>query len=309
MVKIALIISGYILLFLQQYIYPISTNIQFITFVIGIILLGVPHGAADLLVATQNADNGTRVFSKLCFFSVYLGRLFLFSAIIWFSPVLGIALFICFAAYHFGETDLYQFKTDTFLGKLFVISYGLVILSVILLHHFEDIKPLFLQFESGKANISIINWIDLYRYTLLSISGILFFTTTFIYFVKNTNSDKNESGYFLIRFALILFILFNLPMLLSFTFYFVIWHSLLSLRNIIHYLRIKDRFSLKTIFKQIIFYSILAICGVIIVGFAGFMFISDTAILGYLFLGLAVLTAPHMQIMHDMYRRVRMNGY
>lgn len=305
MLRIALLISGGILLLLQQFIYPISINIQFISFITGIVLLGVPHGAADLLVATHNADNGKKEFSKLRFLSVYLGRIFLFAAVMWFFPVLGNLLFIFFAAYHFGETDLYQFKTDTLLGKIFVISYGLVILSVIILHHFDDIRLLFLQFESGKENIALINWIDIHRYTLLSISGILFFTATFSYFLKNTNSDTNENGYFLIRLAVILLILFNLPMLLGFTFYFVVWHSFLSLHNIISYLRNKNRFSKDTITKQIIFYSLLAISGIVLAGLMGFMFISHTATMGYLFLGLAVLTAPHMQIMHEMYHRIR----
>ncbi len=307
MLRIVLLISGCILLLLQQFIYPISINVQFVIFITGIILLGVPHGAADLLVATQNADSGKKTFSKFRFLSIYLGRLFLFAAIIWFFPVMGNLLFIFFAAYHFGETDLYQFKTDTLLGKVFVISYGLVILSVILLHHFEDIKPMFLQFESGMENILFVNWIDEHRYTILSVSGILFFTATFIYFLQNTNSDNNENGYFLIRFAVIIIILFNLPILLGFTFYFIVWHSFLSLHNIISYLRNKNRFSRVMITKQIIFYSLLAIGGIVLVGLAGFMFISTTAIMGYLFLGLAVLTAPHMQIMHEMYHRIRMS--
>ena len=45
--------------------------------------------------------------------------------------------------------------------------------------------------------------------------------------------------------------------------------------------------------------------GIVLVGLAGFMFINSDAIILYVFLGLAVLTAPHMQIMHDMYRNMR----
>jgi hypothetical protein len=36
------------------------------------------------------------------------------------------------------------------------------------------------------------------------------------------------------------------------------------------------------------------------------MFINNNAIMAYSFLGLAVLTAPHMQVMHDMYHKIRM---
>lgn len=300
-----LLISGLLLLIVQQYIVAFEPNTQFYIFIIGILLLGVPHGAADLLVATRNADVSSKIFSKSKFFLVYLGRLALFALTLYFLPVAGNILFIFFAAYHFGETDLYQFKTNTLLGKLFVISYGLLILSVILLHHFDDVKPIYQMFESGKENEAIINWISQYRYYLLSANGIIFFTATFIYFLKNINLDNSNTGQFLVRFACILLILFNLPMLLGFTFYFVVWHSLLSLNNIVGYLREKNSASYSTIVKQILFYSALAIAGIGLFGFAGFMFINETAVAGYIFLGLAVLTAPHLEIMYNMYGAIR----
>ena len=307
MIRIVLLIIGCILLIFQQYLVSINTNTQFIIFLTGILLLGVPHGAADLLVANCNADNVKKSFSKLRFLGIYLSRLFIFAGILWFFPVAGNLLFILFAAYHFGETDLHQFKTDTLLGKLFVISYGLVILSVILLHHFIDVKPIFQLFDAGKKNEILINWIDVNRYYILSTTGALFFTTTFVYFLRNSNTDINEKGQFLIRLAVILFILFNLPMLLGFTFYFVVWHSVISLNNIVSYLRNDNTYSLKIISKQILLYSVLAIIGIGMFGFTGFMFISSNAVAGYIFLGLAVLTAPHMQIMHDMYNSIRVH--
>lgn len=298
---------GCMLLFFQQYIYPINTNSQFIIFLTGIALLGVPHGAADLLVASRTADAGKKAFSKLRFLSIYIGRLLLFAAILWFFPVAGNLLFIFFAAYHFGETDLNKFKTDTLLGKIFVITYGLVILSVMLLHHFDEVKPFFELFESGRENAVLIDWIGINRYAIMTVASILFFITTFVYFLKNSNTDKNEKGLFLIRFAAILFILYNLPMLLGFTFYFVVWHSVLSLNNIVLYLRNNNTYSLHIISKQILLYSVLAIAGIAMFGLTGFMFTSNNAIAGYIFLGLAVLTAPHMQIMHAMYNSLRLN--
>ena len=160
MLRIVLLLSGCMLLLFQQYILPVNTSTQFIIFLSGIILLGVPHGAADLLVATQNANSSKKSFSKFRFLAVYISRLFAFAAILWLFPLAGNLLFIFFAAYHFGETDLYQFKTNTLSGKAFVISYGLLILSVILLHHFEYVKPLFQLFSAGKGNIVFINWLE-----------------------------------------------------------------------------------------------------------------------------------------------------
>lgn len=305
MLRIALLVSGCMLLLFQQYVIPVDTNTQFFIFLIGILLLGVPHGAADLLVASQNAASVKQSFSKFKFLAVYISRLFAFSAILWFLPVAGNLLFILFAAYHFGETDLHKFKTNTLTGKLFIVSYGLLILSVIVLHHFEEVNPLFQMFNAGKTNTALINWIEVNRYKIISASGILFFTTTFIYFLRNNNTDAKDKGEFLVHFAIILFILFKLPMLLGFTFYFVVWHSVLSLNNIAKYLQKENAYPKKIITRQIVQYSLLAIGGIGLFGLTGFMFVSNNAMVGYLFLGLAVLTAPHMQIMHDMYCSVR----
>ena len=304
MLRVLLLLSGCMLLVFQQYIFTVNNSTQFIIFLSGILLLGVPHGAADLLVATQNANSNKKSFSKIRFLAVYMSRLFAFAAILWFFPLAGNLLFILFAAYHFGETDLYQFKTNTISGKAFVIFYGLLILSVILLHHFEEVKPLLQQFSAGKENAVFINWLDANRYNILSLSGILFFTTAFIYFLRNNNTTSDK-GQFLIRFAVILIILYNLPMLLGFTFYFVVWHSVLSLNNITTYLRKNNSYTQHSMRKQITLYSVLAIGGIALFGLTGFMFISSNAMVGYLFLGLAVLTAPHMQIMHDMYNSLR----
>ncbi len=305
MLRIVLLLAGCVLLLFQEYILPFSNSTQFIIFLTGILLLGVPHGAADLLVATQNANSSKRSFSKLRFLTIYISRLFAFAAILWFFPLAGNLLFILFAAYHFGETDLYQFKTNTLAGKAFVIFYGLLILSVILLHHFEEVRPLFQLFSAGRENALFINWLDVNRYNIISVSGILFFTSTFIYFLGNSSTGANDKGQFLIRFAVILLILFNLPMLLGFTFYFVVWHSVLSLHNITTYLRKNNSYTQSSIRKEIVLYSVLAIGGIGLFGLTGFMFINSNAMVGYLFLGLAVLTAPHMQIMHDMYNSLR----
>lgn len=306
MLRIALLLLGSTLLLLEQYLVKADSYTQFIIFLIGIIIIGVPHGSADLLVASRNAEAKKKPFSTLRFLSVYIGRLLLFAAILWLFPLIGILLFVIFAAYHFGETDLHQFKTNTIPGKLFVISYGLLIISIIVLHHFDEVRPLYQLFSSGNEFGSIINWIALNRYYMLSAFGILFFVTTFMYFLINARTNMNEKGQFLIHMAVILIILFKLPLMLGFTFYFVIWHSVLSLSNILHYLRNDNAYSWQVIMKQILLYSLLAFIGIGLLGLTSSLLMDNNAVTGYLFIGLAVLTAPHMEIMHDMYLRIRL---
>ncbi len=306
--RILLLFIGFAILLVHQYVQAISAHGQFLAFAVGILFLGIPHGAADLLVATQNASNEKKRFSTLYFFINYMGRLVAFGMILWFFPLFGNILFIFLAAYHFGETDLHQFKTDTLLGQFFVTAYGLVILSVILFPNFDEVRAILQLFKAGSDNLAFINWLDGHRYELIASSIILFVISAIVYFAKNKVFNKSEIQLFIGQFMLILLIIYNLPMLLGFTFYFVIWHSTLSLNNITSYLQKNSNFyNIKSIVKQMVFYSLLAIGGIFIFGFTGFMFINNNAMMAYSFLGLAVLTAPHMQVMHDMYYKIRLN--
>lgn len=306
--RIILLFVGFAMLFVHHYIQPISVEGQFLAFATGILFLGIPHGAADLLVANQNANSEKKRFSMLFFFTNYLGRLVGFGAILWFFPLIGNILFIFLAAYHFGETDLHRFRTDTLWGKILVMNYGLVILSIILMPNFNEVRPILLLFKAGSDNLAFINWLDSHRIGLIFSAVFLFLVSVIIYFRKNKELAFSENRYFSIQFLLILVILYNLPMVLGFTFYFVIWHSTLSLKNITSYLRKNSNFNTANrVIRQIVFYSLLAIGGILIFGLTGFMFINNNAIMAYSFLGLAVLTAPHMQVMHDMYHKIRLN--
>lgn len=304
MIRYIILVTGIILLAFQSYFQPLPLQVQFMLFFTGIIILGIPHGAADLLVANQQAVEKQQKFSNLFFHLKYNLKLFLFASFIWFFPLAGNLLFIFFAAWHFGETDLTPVNAGTWSGKIVIVSYGLLILASILLVHFEEVLPL-LQLADSKGKYNwIVQFIFNYRYHLIiTIAGLLLISS--LYYFSTNVFDKQVIAKLFLQYALMILILCKLPLLLGFTFYFVFWHSILSLQNIMGYLR-KDRvINTATISSQISLYSVLAIAGIIIFGLMGFMFFNLNSILLYVFLGLAVLTAPHMQVMHEMYGSIR----
>ncbi len=305
MLQIAMLLLGCVLLLVQYYFQPFTSAHQLFFFLAGIIILGVPHGAADLLVAMRNAGSGKNSFSKFRFFKTYLGRLVLFASALWFFPIFGIILFIIFAAYHFGETDLHHCKTDSIPGKMLVTSYGLVILSVMLLVHLNEVKPILQILQPGVENADIINMLESQPTLLIALSILVFMLTTVIYFQYHRIAFQRTDFWYLLRFGMILVIIFYLPLIMGFSFYFILWHSVLSMSNIFQYLRKDNLVPFISILKQIALYSLLAICGILLIGVAGIMFLNSHTLMGYVFMGLAVLTAPHMQVMHDMYKQIR----
>lgn len=301
--KSVLLFVGLILLVLQHFLVIFSGSVQFILFLSGIILLGIPHGAADLLVATQNKVNRKRSFSLSKFFAAYLSRLVLSAVILYFFPLTGIALFVLLAAYHFGQTDLEKIPSDHFSKHVFTAAYGLLVLGAILLNHFDEVKPYYHLFYAGGHIPYILTFIDLNRAPLQVAILIICLVSAIVYVVFNFSQLKLIISTFL-QLILLVIIVYNLPMLLGFTFYFIMWHSLSSLSNIIAYLERSGTYTIHEITRQIVVYSLLAIGGIILGGIAGYMFIDDKAIIIYTLLGLAVLTTPHMQVMNEMYTAI-----
>ncbi len=297
--RILLLIIGMSLFFLDHFIIPFSPQLQFVLFIAGVILLGIPHGAADLLVATEN-ESGRHTFSAKGFHLRYVGSLALFAFLFWVFPVITNLLFILFAAFHFGETDLIKFRTSNKSGKFFIMGYGILILFVIILPHFGTLMPLFILFKSGLKNESFITYIDTYRYYILIITCIIF-TFIIIWYLITNSIERRIFLPFLMEYISLLIILYYLPMILGFTFYFVLWHSLFSLKNIFQYLGKDGIISNGVIAKQISLYSLISFLGFLVFAFTGVLILNHNSLIAYVFLLLAILTAPHMQVMHHMY--------
>jgi Brp/Blh family beta-carotene 15,15'-monooxygenase len=148
-----------------------------------------------------------------------------------------------------------------------------------------------------------ISFINEHRIVILCTLAAFFFLSTFVYFVNNENTD--QGGRFLVQFGIVLLIVYQLPLLLGFTFYFVCWHSILSVTNIFRYLKQDRDFSIAYTAKQITLYSLIAMAGISILGYLGMQWYSANGMIMSIFIGLAILTAPHMQIMYDMYKKIR----
>lgn len=299
-----LLLFGCALLLAQQLLQVFTPEVQVGFFLLGIVLVGVPHGAADLLVSAREAGDAGRPFHLPAFFIGYLGRLFAFALVLYLFPVIGSALFILFSAYHFGETDLSGLRTETLLGKAVVLNYGLVILGIILLGHAEDVRPILAVLDASPTQAYWLERIISAKLVLLGIFMVTFFGSTFAYFVLNPSS-RSDGGDFIARFALLALLLHFLPLVLGFVFYFIVWHSVLSLSNILAYLRKDGLFSTGIILKRIVFYSALALVGIGLLAAGGFAYMSTGTLMISVIVGLAVLTAPHMGVMHAMYGRMR----
>jgi len=303
MLRGVLIALGFMLSILQHYLSPLSEHVQLVIFLAGVLLLGIPHGAADLMVAEQNSERQHKPFSRAQFSIAYIGRLVLFALMLWQLPVLGLLFFLGFSAYHFGETDLADLDKNSWLGRALIVCYGLLILTVIMVNNVSELTGAFTQQGHSITGTPLFGWISTNRVLLVAISVVLFAVCGSIYFVQVSHTDQSRN-IFLAQSVILVVVLLNLPLILGFTFYFIVWHSVLSITNIIGYLQEDGKYGLPIILRQIITYSIIAITAIAIAGLGGYFLLHGKIILVYVIGGLAVLTAPHMVVMHDMYNRI-----
>jgi Brp/Blh family beta-carotene 15,15'-monooxygenase len=300
LLKLLILFAGILLWFTNRYLYEISESGQVIIFLIGVVILGIPHGGADQLIAFKNSSQHNSVFSKKKFVLMYWGNMALFSLLLIVAPLLGIVVFLILAAYHFGETDLHEFNCHTLLGKAYIFQYGLLILGVILLPQFDKVQDGLASLHSGVAINQSVNWISKNGEYILAVELTLFVISSIIYFSLNKRQfEKNRTQ--LIHLTILILLLYKLPLILSFSFYFVIWHAVFSLKNTLFYLSEDKLLPKGMVFKEISKNSVIALIGTLVVGCAGFAYLKTNNLVMYAVLGLAVLTAPHMQILHQMY--------
>lgn len=304
-IRIILLLPAILLMMLEFIGWTMPMTVQLGIFMAGLIILGVPHGAADLLVADHVVRKDGGQFKALHFLAAYLGRILLFALVLWIFPVIGLVLFLLISAFHFGETDLSRHELTGLTGKIFTVAYGLLLLGILLLSHLDEVYPLLVFLDRGTDPSGWMAALERQRVTLLLTLFAALLLASILMHRRHPDFFRKWLSSEAIFFPIMLLLLWRLPLLVGFTFYFIGWHSVLSLHSIMKYLVRINGVSAGLVWKQILLYSGLAIAGTMLIGASGFMFSEVNAMLWYAFMALAVLTGPHMEVMHDMYGALR----
>lgn len=188
-----------------------------------IITLGILHGANDLEIISKNRLLNSKNFfikSLIMYFGVVLlGGLFFF-----FLPSIALFTFILFSSYHFGEQhweDRLELSTS---HSLFFTLYGAFIFFLIFITQYKEVA-LVIEKISG-----ILLPYEFFLWILIS-TGVLFL---FMMMIIPSLRKSLIKELFLLG---LLYLLFHISSLLfSFAFYFVVWHSIPSLKEQINYL-------------------------------------------------------------------------
>lgn len=263
---------------------------QFIGFVV-IFLFGILHGSNDLqLILKINSQKNNNSLKKIL---IYYVIFVLIGIILFYSlPKFALLLFIFLSAYHFGEQHWTILYTNRLSKSVitFQIVYGLFIFILLFNFHQEEVKKIIEQIIG--SSISFIDFTN-----CLIVIGVLLCISGYLVY-KTDSKFKNEI--IVNIFYLIVFGIFfkNASLIWGFAIYFVVWHSLPSIKEQIHFLYGEYTFNnFKRYFKSAFIYWIISLIGILLL----YVLFKDQKIFKALFFSfLAAITFPHTLVIMKM---------
>tara|TARA_B110000003_G_scaffold276552_1_gene323818 strand:+ start:6819 stop:7646 length:828 start_codon:yes stop_codon:yes gene_type:complete len=266
-----------------------SEYIQNIIGIIAILCIGIIHGANDIKIISTFSNNG----NKFKYFSFYLLTVLIGCLLFFFLPSIALLVFVLVSCFHFGEQHWESKLKPNKYNSFFYFFYGGVIFLLLFIIKHEDVSIVISQ-------ITGINFESIF----FQISFLIFFLFFFIIIFF-----KKEFILLFIEILLLLFFILvfsNSTLIYAFSFYFIIWHSLPSLKSQINNLYGEVSYaSIYNYVKSSILYWLISIVGLF--SFYYFFDIQSNYFLPLFFSFLAAITFPHVIVISLMFQTNKNN--
>ena len=263
------------------------------------LLLGLPHGATDRGLYLSLRD---RLKSKRLpnFYATYAGLIGLFGLVWLLLPAAAFGFFLLLSIYHFGQSNWvktrYRRKAT---ARLHYLLWGAgVLLTPILLHTDEALA----------ITSSMVRWpLDASvqvpaRWVAVILAALNVGFIVYLRWRRVLSGDR--AGRELLAYGLLVALFLTNSLLLGFTIYFVVWHSLASALDQWRFFRAqanRDRL-FRPLFRDIVVVVLSA--ALFCVGvwwYAASGAALSPALMGYVFITISLLTLPHMLLVELLY--------
>jgi len=274
--------STLIFLFLNNFLS--TENQSFISFIL-IFSFGLIHGANDIQLIqkkTLNYNVKFFIYSILLYTSIVIIGILIF----FYIPKFGLLFFIFFSSFHFGEQHLGAYNINSknlIIKNTLYISYGSAILGLLFSLQWVDTHVIIYEICELFISKKIME---------------LFFYLGFSVFFVICLAYKKLRRFLWIECILIFFLGFffsKASLLLSFSVYFVFWHSIPSIIDQLNFLYEKDNsIKIKYLISSMPYW-IMSILGLF--GFYFYFHTKPETFLPLFFSFLAAITFPHTIVM------------
>ncbi|MFN5621738.1 MAG: beta-carotene 15,15'-dioxygenase, Brp/Blh family [Flavobacteriales bacterium] len=248
----------------------LSQALASITLIIGLVTIGIPHGALDHLLETRQLDSG-----RLPGFIVKYLSIGAVMALLWFlAPSISVLLFVLYSAWHFGQADGKQWSMNAALS----LAWGASVLVYILGTHMQESNAILTTMSALSLPFGLPVWV-------LS-PWIIFFL-----FKRNLAGVLTTSWLLLSS---------QLPLMFAFGLYFIGQHSLTGWKHIQSHLGMShQRMWLHALPFHLGAWLLLGVFSVVI-STSGMA--SELFTWGNFFIFLACISLPHALAMQGVYK-------
>jgi Brp/Blh family beta-carotene 15,15'-monooxygenase len=262
-----------------------------------VLAIGLPHGATDFLLFRRMNGSTLTKYQIVKFFSIYLFAVGGFLSLWLIFPVISFFIFILISSYHFGQSNWESISLPKYDSYLLNTFWGAFAIGGSVLWHWS---------ESNIIIGQVIGNLPVYTSsTMASIQfGILGINIIFIILLKISNTiSENRVWKEIGKLILLSSMLYYTPMLVGFTLYFTLWHSLGSLINqLAFYKKLWPNFTLINYYKQAAPYTIMATIGFTAMVIGHQFILPNASIVSTFLIFIACVTLPHIFLVEESYK-------
>lgn len=294
---IAITLGALLALMHQFWNIPPLIDIIFMTLLL--LLVGIPHGAIDHLVDEHNVKAQQKPFSLFRFLAVYIAQMAVYAICWWLFPALSLLVFLLISAWHFGETDLHP-SPNHIAWAILKGLFGTAILFFILLREPLYTASLIERITLGNSAASGIWQFFANQSVFVFASLIALILVAWFWAQQSEPIRTNKTKW--VTFIFLMAVVYFLPLLPAFALYFGAWHAWNTFGYISTFLSSKHTFW--NIWKKTLPFTLLALSGLIIMGLVWWFSFSYIDPLPVLFIFIAIITLPHLRVMHHMFKEL-----
>lgn len=245
-----------------------------IIIIVGLLIVGLPHGALDHLYSVSNPR---RIPWR--FIGIYLGLGLLLLVVWYFLPYLALVIFLAYTAWHFGQADFEIWKLPSGVSSFF---WGILVLALILGSHWTETSQIL-----NEMDIFLPKSIDFLGSLNENTPWVLLFLVLLFFPINRIDSKVKETLFCLSLGAW-------LPLLPAFACYFVFQHSLHGWQHLRHKMNLSNR----NMWLQALPFTLGAL-----VLFGAYLYLIQEPKWGQVFIFLSALSFPHVYYMHKSYQK------
>lgn len=266
----------------------ISATFQDILGVIGVFSIGILHGANDMLILSKKTTHPSKYYFIKALL-LYIGVVLMGGLLFFYVSQWALLAFVLVSCFHFGEQHWQTASFPVSVREIFYFIYGGGVFFLLFFLKHTEVSEVINQITGLQLNRSFFQ-------IGLVIFAVLFYTALLLLKV----SFKKICSETLLLFLLAILFYYS-SLLFGFAFYFVVWHSIPSLRSQIQFLY-GDLQSVSFVkyLKSSAIYWIFAVIGMVLAYY--FIDFNATYFLPLFFSFLAAITFPHVVVMGIMFR-------